>query len=221
MQLPASVFAQTLGANFVNAANVWQSVPVNLATQTDTVAANIRSLRNSYWEPILAQNEGLTVTGSADPTVQPEIVMSQDGGWIEATFSAFHVYATDVNLHHIYTELNLTVLNVIRQPAGATLALNQTIDVSVPGGRAQSGTKVGSYNLIPLQYYWRPGHTYLVHVSLAASGGFYIPGERWDVTSGIVQEDEPVEVLRAANGNAVMAGKTTSNAISYLNQVLP
>jgi hypothetical protein len=217
----AKIQAQNLGADFTNAANVWQAVPVNLSTQIDNVTPSVRAQRSAYWEPILSANEDFAIEADEDPTLQPELVSVQGNAWAWVTFTSFHVFVTDAAFHHIYTEMNFTVNQVIRQASGTTLSAGQVIDVALPNGRATNGTKTGSCNLVPEEYFWKPNHQYLVQLSFNSNGGFFTPWKRWDVSSGNVQEDELIEVLRASHGTAVMNGMATADAIRYLDQVLP
>src|ERR1700753_1617956 len=86
LQNPLNSTGQQEGLNFTNAANQWQATPVDGSTEGDSVAPSVRAQRNAHWQPVLSQFEGLTVTANADPSLQPELVISKLDGWLEVSF---------------------------------------------------------------------------------------------------------------------------------------
>jgi hypothetical protein len=200
------------------AANRWQLTAVDPRTQTDTVPARIRKLRNDFWRPILITDPnfvGGLVAGMAGP--HPEFYIYPGDFWVIAKFVSFKIFQTDPGSRKIYTEEVFNISHVFRQPPNSKLIDGSTIEVDVPGGRIKlpSGKILTSAGFQPERYSLKPGHTYLMQFTYDSPGHFFSSGQYWDVTSGRIEfrgpEDSSAHPSIAGLGLDELIAKMATN----------
>jgi hypothetical protein len=219
---------------FTSAANAWQTTPVDIQSQTDTVGSDVRASRNSFWKGIvdfeyklmgdLAFKEPAATFPGSYLADAPEIPAKPNSIWVIAKFETFHVYEAPVDSVHqiIYTEMNFKVIEVVRQPQSLALMTGSRFDIGVLGGRIRmpDGTIVTSY-VNPQTHFVQPDHTYLLDLNYESANQYYFVDKRWDLTSGKVAPDTEDEIARAFRRSSVLDGLSMSEAIQYLDSVLP
>jgi hypothetical protein len=152
----------------------------------------------------------------------PEFPSVKGVAWIIASFVSFHVFAIDPDYRLIYTEMNFRVEQLLRKPPFLPLSNGSVIDADIPGGRIKSPSgRIFALMVSPRQYFFQPGHKYLMQVVYNEEGDFFWGEKRWDLSSGIVKPDDPGEVYRAQHGNSLIDGMTVPDLIEYLPSVLP
>jgi hypothetical protein len=52
-------------------------------------------------------------------------------------------------------------------------------------------------------------------------GGFFMANASWDISSGKVESDSPVEAYRIAHGRTSIVGMSVPDLINYLPRALP
>jgi hypothetical protein len=226
---PPQSVATRLDEIWRNAPNQWQRTPIDSTKQVDTVSPDVRALRNSYWmQP--PQNRAIRMSsqvtlGAVFDSRRPEVGPARGGSpsvWVVATFEGFHVYTIEPGQPFLYTEANMRVSTVIKEPKGANFSSGLLLDVNYLGGSLKTATgDIMSSRLTPQQYAPRLGHTYILQLVYIDQYDTLMPYKRWDVTSGTVQPDDALEVYRASHGKSVLKGKFVSEAINYIRSVLP
>lgn len=214
---------------FENAANKWQLEAVDSVSQIDPVSAAVRAKRNTYWAAPLqtifnasAAPGSYVITEGSYLGDSPEFPDVKGAAWVIATFKTFHVFALDSANRLIYTEINFRVDRVFRQPADVSLSAGNIIDEGLPGGRLRSSSGTTTTLAVsPHEYFWQPGHKYLLQLSYDRETDYFIPLKRWDLTSGRVQADQPDEADRAARGESIINGMSVDSLIRSLPSVLP
>jgi hypothetical protein len=221
------------GTGFNNAADRWRLTAVDPQSQIDTVSKVVRAQRNAYWkEPLesayrLYTGGGSTsavgmVSGGSYNTTAPEFRYVAGAAWVIATFENFHVYAIDPDYHLPYTEINFRVDHVIRAPEDLHLSAGILIDLGLPGGRVKTPHgNINSLHINPHQYFFQPGHKYLLQLLPVDKQSFFVELKRWDITSGTVQPDDPREVDRSNRGASAINGMSISDLLNYLPSALP
>ena len=216
--------------SFANATNRWQLSATNLSQQTDLVSSVLRAQRNAYWLPALSSIHDMESTpggsiGSGDGLSvgrSAEVSKAANAIWIVATFSKHQVFATDSSGLLLYTEINLTPQQIIRQPEDSALKPGLDVQVDLPGGRAitANGSLV-TLDVHPQRYSLQPGHTYLLQLHYNTAGAFYSVDKHWDIVSGTVVPDQPEEIRRASAKTSQLSGRPLADAVTYLERTLP
>ena len=216
-------------ANFDNAANNWQLTAIDVQSQIDTVDPSVRAQRNTYWKraretDLEGTGNGSVLNSAPGPylTDAPEFPSVKGASWVIASFVSFHVFAIDPYYRLIYTEMNFRVDQLLKEPSYLTLSNGSVVDVDFPGGcvKAPSG-KTFALVVSARQYFFQPGHKYLMQVVYNEEGGFFWEGKRWDISSGIVKPDDPGEIYRAQHGNSLIDGMTVPDLRIHLPSLLP
>jgi hypothetical protein len=210
-------------ASFASAANRWQLTAIDPRSQVDTVSPGLRAQRNAYWKgPLEAARSAPNVSEGAFMGTDPEFPVEPDAAWVIATFEGFHVFAIDPEYQLIYTEMNFRVEQVFKKSASLSLSGGSLIDADIIGGRIKSPTgEINSLRVGPHRYFFQVGHKYLLLLSYQPTGGFYWAAKRWDLSSGKVEPDGPLEIERAARGKSSIAGMSIADLVNYLPSVLP
>jgi hypothetical protein len=215
--------------SFANAANRWQLSVVDPESQADTVSTAVRAKRNAFWKHPLQKAvdaargaAGMSVVGDYTDT-GPEFPAEKGATWIIATFETFHVFAIDADRQLIYTEMNFRVDQVLKTPPQLSISPGALIDAGIPGGRIRSPNKddINSWDVHPMQYWFQPGHKYLVQLLYEAQYEVFLPNKDWDVSSGKVQPDDREEIYRAEHGRSAIDGMSLADLVNYLPSVLP
>jgi len=142
--------------------------------------------------------------------------------WVIATFENFHVYAIGQDYELIYTEMNFRVEQIFKEPEGLSLSSGALVDAAFPGGRIESPNgKIFTSRIEPQQHGLQPGHRYLLQLLYEAEGGFFMANASWDISSGKVESDSPVEAYRIAHGRFSIVGMSVPDLINYLPKALP
>jgi hypothetical protein len=219
--------------DFSNAANKWQLTAVNLESQVDTVNPILREQRDTFWKVPLEtyrdEKKAAEVAGGAMFTSPgaysadgPEFSAVKGATWVLATFEDFHVYAIGRDYELLYTEMNFRVEQVFKEPEGLSLSSGALVDAAFPGGRIESpGGKIFTSRIEPQQRGLRPGHKYLLQLLYEPQGGFFMANASWDISSGKVESDSPVEAYRIAHGRTSIVGMSVPDLINYLPRALP
>jgi hypothetical protein len=221
--------------DFTNAANKWQLSAAKLESQIDTVNPILREQRDAFWKVPLAtyrdEKKAAEASGGAMFTSpgswfyspgDPEFSAVKGATWVIATFESFHVYASDRDYELLYTEMNFRVEQIFKQPEGLSLSGGALVDAAIPGGRIESPNgKVFTSRIEPEQRGLQPGHKYLLQLLYEPQGAFFLANACWDVSSGKVESDSPVEAYRIAHGRFSIVGMSLSDLINYLPKALP
>ncbi len=197
------------------AENRWRLSPVDLQLQNDSVAPDIRAARTPLWQPVLqsykdmeANGRSIAFTDGVPPFL--EIAPQPEALWLIATFDHYLVVSIDPDYQLLYTEVSFKVEQVIRNSKTVSFSPGMMFDVDIMGGRVKTPNgDLVSRLLVPQARSPQPGRNYLIKI-LPAGAGSWLFQQRWDISSGKVAEH-----------NSVLSGKTTSEAVSYLELVLP
>jgi hypothetical protein len=215
------------GTGWNSAHNRWQLTAVDPKSRIDTVSPLIRAQRNAYWQgPQQHSHRILSGEGNiGGPLVlrsAPELPYLKGATWVIATFESFQVFAADPDYDVIYSEMNFRVEHVVRTPNSIRLSTGDLIALDFRGGRIKTaqGNTVSSL-LSPSQYFYQPGHTYLLQLLHVDQGDFFFSHKRWDVTSGTVQPDDVGEIDRAGRGASMLNGMPVNALINFLPSALP
>lgn len=219
--------------DFTNAANKWQLAAAKLESQTDTVNPTLREQRDAFWKVPLgtyrderkaAEAAGGSVGASHGSYLAdgPEFSAVKGAAWVIATFENFHVYAVGQDYELLYTEMNFRVEQIFKEPEGLPLSTGALVDAAIPGGRIESpGGKIFTSRIEPEQHGLQPGHKYLLQLLYEPQGAFFLANACWDVSSGKVESDSPVEAYRIAHGRFSIVGMSVPDLINYLPKALP
>jgi hypothetical protein len=222
-----SLSDEQLEQRFANAHNRWRLTTVDYQSQRDTVAPDIRAVRNEYWKTKLQPYRDIenahgswAYSGGTPPVV--ELFLTPEEAWVIVTFDHFLVVPIDPDFQLLYTEINFRINQVVYQPSSSSLTPGMSIDMDFEGGRIKKPNgDIVSWLLTPNKYYFQPGHTYLMQIEGPSHpGGVYYCQERWDVSTGIAVPDTEDLVSFALSGTSKISGKTTQEAIAYLQSVL-
>jgi hypothetical protein len=211
-------------AGWTGAANRWQLTAIDPKSQVDTVSPAVRAQRNAYWKPSLEAKRGsIGSFGAGLPGPRPEFSVEPGDIWAIATFESFHAFMIDNDSQLIYTEENFRIEHVFRQPAGMSLSSGSLIDAGREGGRIKSpkGDILSPGWLRPSEYSVQLGHKYLMQFSYDTQAGFYWTGQYWDLSSGRVQVEGPIETERAAQGKSAIAGMSVEDLVKSFPSILP
>jgi hypothetical protein len=97
-----------------------------------------------------------------------------------------------------------------------------SIDMDFEGGRIKKPNgEIVTWLLNPSNHFFQLGHTYLMQIGgPSLPGGVYYCQERWDVSTGKAVQDMGYQTDFAISGESKIGGKTTQEAIAYLQSVL-
>lgn len=197
----------------------WRRVPVNLGTQLDDVAPQLRATRNDYWNRRLPpagvlSNPGGMLGGA------PEISNSPNSLWIIGTFHSYMVFLSSIE-RGAYTEIRIKINTIINNGSAARASVGGGLDIGEPGGtiRGTDGT-AHSYNLQLRPYPFEPGHMYLLQLTYLPQVNYFEVERRWDVSSGKLVPDGALEGAAYQEGSSKLSGLYTSEAISKLKAIL-
>jgi hypothetical protein len=154
--------------------------------------------------------------------VHGEFPALPDDVWVIATFENNHAFMIDNDPALIYSEMNFRIEHIFKKPDNLSLSVGDLIDAGIAGGRLKTSER-GSVSptwLRPADHYYRKGHKYLMQLAYEAQGGFFYAYTRWDISSGKVQPDGPVEIERANRGESAIAGMSVTDLIRYLPSLL-
>ncbi len=219
--------------DFTNAANKWQLAAANLESQLDTVNPTLREQRDAFWKVPLGtyrdEKKAAEAAGGAMFTSpgayladSPEFSAVKGATWVIATFENFHVYAIGHEYELIYTEMNFRVEQVFKKPKGLSLSSGALVDAAIAGGRIESPNgKIFTSRIEPQQRGLQPGHKYFLQLLYEAQGDFFMANASWDISSGKVESDSPVEAYRIAHGKASIVGMSVPDLVDYLPKALP
>lgn len=219
--------------DFTNAANKWQLTAVNLGSQVDTVNPTLREQRDAYWKIPLGtyrdEKKAAEAAGGAMFTSPgayladgPEFHAVKGATWVVASFENFHVYAVGQDYELIYTEMNFRVEQIFKQPENLSLSNSVLVDAAFPGGRIESPNgELFTSRIEPHEHSLQPGHKYLLQLLYLPQGAFFMTNAWWDVSSGKVESDSPVEAYRVAHGQSSIVGMSVTDLINYLPKALP
>jgi len=219
--------------DFSNAANKWQLAAANLESQVDTVNPTLREQRDAFWKVPLgtyrdakkaaeAAGGAMFTSPGAYLADGPEFSAVKGAAWVIATFENFHVYAIGQDYELIYTEMNFRVEQIFKEPEGLSLSSGALVDAAIPGGRIESPNgKIFTSRIEPQQRGLQPGHKYLLQLLYEPQGGFFMANASWDISSGKVESDSPVEAYRIAHGRFSIVGMSVPDLINYLPKALP
>ncbi len=219
--------------DFSNAANEWQLTAVKLESQVDTVNPTLREQRDAFWKVPLGtyrdEKKAAEAAGGAMSTSPgayladgPEFSAVKGATWVIATFENFHVYAVGQDYELIYTEMNFRAEQIFKEPEGLSLSSAALVDAAIPGGRIESPNgKIFTSRIEPQQHGLQPGHKYLLQLLYEPQGGFFMANASWDISSGKVESDSPVEAYRIAHGRTSIVGMSVPDLVNYLPKALP
>jgi hypothetical protein len=221
--------------DFTNAANKWQLAAAKLESQIDTVNPTLREQRDAFWKVPLGtyrdEKKAAEAAGGGfflshgswtySPS-DPEFSAVKGATWVIATFENFHVYAIGQDYELLYTEMNFRLEQIFKQPDGLSLSNGALVDAAIPGGRIESPNgKIFTSRIEPQQHGLQPGHKYLLQLLYEPQGVFFLANACWDLSSGKVESDSPVEAYRIAHGRFSIVGMSLSDLINYLPKALP
>ena len=223
---------------FFSAQNRWRLTPVDIVAQHDTVTPELRAKRNDSLESTLefvaklytpqppkgvpASQVGVGQEGGSYLADTPELSEITNSLWCTAKFVSFHVFAIDPGYRMIYTEMNFQVNQVVRQPQSASLTSSSALDAEVTGGRIKKPDgSVVTFLVSPERHWFQPGHTYLIHGSYKLDTQYISIHQAWDVSTGVLAPVTHLERYRATKGTSKLNGLSSSQALQYLNSVLP
>lgn len=227
---PSSQCSPSPKISFANAHNNWQLTAIDPESQIDTVDPTIRAERNAYWKPPLQQARDWAKGRYAGPPLGaysadfPEFPSRKGAVWALADFESFHVIAIDPDRQLIYTEMNFRIEQVFKQPSSLLVSSGSLVDADIPGGCVKlPDGNVSSWQVWPQKYSFQLGHKYLVQFVYQMPGDFFWAEKRWDLSSGKVQPDDPMEIYRAAHGKSSIDGMSVPDLFRYLSlqYVLP
>lgn len=221
-------------SSWFSAQNRWQNTPIDVASQSDTVSADVRTRRNTYLKPLLeAAREAIEPTDNPRGTITmpfpgpvlgdtTELSGPPQAVWVIARFDSFHVFAADQQYRLIYTEVNFRVTHVLRQPPSLSFAPGAVLDSEVTGGRIKKPDgKIASFRVFPEGHSYRPGGTYLLLGTYDPATQYFRLYNWWDLSSGRVVPGTLVEIDRVAKGKSKLIGLTIAGAVQYLDSALP
>jgi len=194
-------------------AALWREKPIDLSAQVDDIPKALRDERNSYWMTHLPPANG---RGSAGfPAIgAPEIDPMRDVLWVTGDFESYKVFEASEG-YGTYTDVRLRINDSIWNRTKAQVGPGESIDLGEPGGalRAPDG-KTKSYNLRFVPYPPQPHHTYLMELTYVETGNFFRVNKMWDTTSGYAIPAGVVEGRHYIDGDAVIGGLKTAEAIA-------
>lgn len=200
----------------------WQLTPTDLSKQTDTVSAEVRAKRNSFWMRPIIQTALKSHPLPGIKVEFPEVgdVAGDESIWVVAGFEGVHVFAIDRDSTELYTEMNMRVIDVIEAPSDYPISKGSVLDVNLLGGTAKTADgKIHQFRVEPEQFSAHPGHTYFLHLLYDSQYEFISPFQRWEVISGKLVPDDEMESYRTEHGRSVLAGKTIDEAARYIQSV--
>jgi hypothetical protein len=218
---------EQLEQRMAGAENSWRLTAIDSQSQRDTVAPNIRAARNAFWRPGLQEYRDLEATNRSmyktpGPSPSQELTLDPNDTWVIATFDHFLVVSVDPDFQLLYTEMNFKINQVVHQPSSSSLAPGMSFDMDIEGGKIKkaNGDIVSWHIFDSSRYFVQPGHTYLMQIGSMGLEGLYYVGERWDVSTGKAVPDTDDLVGYALSGSSIISGRTTREAIAYLQSVL-
>lgn len=225
---------QSERSEFAGAENRWQTAAVDVESQADTVAPDIRAKRNAYLKPLLEgalearcpkdlpPGAGVIVFDGAVLGGAPELPAIPHAVWVIAKFESFHVFASDPGNQLIHTEVNFRVTQVLRKPPSLSLTPGALLDSEIAGGRIKKPDgSFASFAVRPERHSYQPGGTYLLQGTYDPTTEYFRMNKWWDLSSGKVVPGLLLEIDRAAKGTSKLSGLTIVEAIQYLDSVLP
>jgi len=210
--------------DWTTAPDRWRLAPIDLSSEGDTVSPAVRDARNSY---MLRRLRLMRFSGSmivqynfSQPDVSPPTKEELSMVWLVGTFNSYHVYDADGTARFLYTEVNLQVDRVIRQPATSALVAGSTIDIALYGGtiRTKDGA-VHSYELSPSKYAFEPNHQYILALYAEPNGIFRVY-KQWDVTAGTVQTSSIVDEEHVKTRKSQLVGLPVADAVRFIQDAL-
>ena len=221
-------------SEWLSAENRWQVTAIDLRSQSDNVAPELRAKRNAYLEPRLEIARqwreptnlppGLVSFWSPGAALGdvPELSAPAHAVWVIVRFESFHVFALDPQYRLIHTEINFRVSQILRQPSSASFVAGSLFDYDIIGGRIKkTDGSIASFSVLPEQHCYQPGGTYLMVGTYDPATEYFDMDNWWDLSSGKVVPGTLAEIDRTAKGNSKLSGLTTAQAVQYLDSVLP
>jgi hypothetical protein len=208
----------------------WRRTPVPAHAHPDSVAPEVRAVRDGYWSKIVPPyntSRGVPAMPTGGARIEGEQYTNAPAGvavatpelfWVEGTFTGADVYETSTG--SLYTEIRLKILRVVGKAGNNAPASGSTVDVGVIGGCLLSPSgDVHDFATGDYKNGMRPDHTYLVQIFRYPLGGFYsLRIAVADVTSGVAQPVSSAAIGLARLGKWPYAGLTESDAIGHLER---
>ncbi len=173
--------------------NAWTAEPHS--PHLSSIAPEIRTQRNSYFDSLIGEPKPLTpqsavrvgmIQGSSLES-SPEIPAVQNPKVVLARFESSIPILT-ASQRAIYTEVTLTVADILDSNSSITIRPGDIVTLAVPGGSViKDDGSVLSFLTQPRKLYIGPGRTFLLALSYHPDGNFYIMTKAWDVSSGIAK----------------------------------
>lgn len=221
-------------ALWLHAANRWRQTAIDPKSQSDTATPELRAKRNAHLQPSLEitrefrdpapsrpGEQSVWITGPVLGDV-PELSAPAHAIWVIAKFESFHVFAADPQYRLTYTEINFRVTRVLRQPPSLSLAAGALLDLESAGGSIKKPDgSIASFPIHPERHDFQPGGTYLLVGSYDSDTEYFRMDNWWDLSSGKVVPGTLIETERTHRGNSKLSGLTTTQAIQYLDSILP
>jgi hypothetical protein len=222
--LPLQALENHRGAGWNTAENRWQLKAVDPRSQPDTASADERARRDRYWKTLLENIRGASgISGQYASQAPSEFPVQPGDIWMIATFSSSHVYEINQDPALIYTEMNLHIDHLFRQPSELNLSNGEVVDVGIKGGRIKDPTghiqEAGWFG--PMKHSLQPDHKYLLQLLYDPQDGVLIPGAHWDLSSGTVQTEASTERGGAARPASAISGMTTDELTARFASILP
>ncbi len=220
---------------FRTAANKWRLTPIDVQSQNDQAPLAVRQARDAFadksWGKTLplsvevpksdfAIGEPIGLPPAGNPEFPP---MKPENLWVIAKFEGYSTFLSSTQ-RCIYTEIHYDIQHIFDESAVShtfpDVREGGQIEALIPGGtiRAPWGKTV-SYKFSPEAFSPQPGHTYLL-LFVSHHPNIYFEQKRWDLTSGAVEPDSPLEKVRAKKGRSAIAGMTVSQLATYMEEKL-
>lgn len=214
---------QDIDQKLLGTESSWRLTAFDIQSQRDPVAPGIRAARNELLRPILQEYRDLEATNRSmhrndGPPPSQELSFDPKETWVIAAFDHFLVISVDSDLQLLYTEINFKISQVVHQPGSALLAPGMSFDMDIEGGRIKKANgNIVSWHIVDSdRLFVRPGHAYLMHIEPRDTKGLYFVGEQWDVSTGKAVPETDELVMCARSGSSKISGKSTREAIAYL-----
>ncbi len=197
--LQSGLYAQIPGSQpSFHAGNLWMSNPVQWNPAKDLVPGSARRARDRYFDQLIGYRTPLTPETAKGSGLsegvpfpnQEEIPKLPDRSVLIATFLSYQPVLSRSG-RAIYTEVTFLANNTFEDASGHATP-GSTFVLIVPGGTVTTSSGVTlSFMTQPRLYSINIGRTYLLAMSYRATGEFFMVGQDWDVTDGVVRANFP------------------------------
>ena len=218
---------------FKGASNLWRTKPVDISSQVDTALADIRALRDAFWDSGIGSEGSLldpatrstyfpNLSGDGDYrlSLQPEFPNDPSLVWVIGRFENYHSYLSGTE-KSIYTEIDFKVEEAIGA-AGPGLKPGAIITLESAGGTVKTKNGVVlSYAIAPRQDALVPNGVYLLQVTYYPKEEFFLVDRQWDVSSGKAVPLTALERAREQTGQSLLAGMSTPEISRILRHKYP